>query len=297
MKVFISYSHKQSDWVLGVLVPVLTAASLDVLIDRERAKTGQAVQHLMDGLQADAEKSLLVLSPDYLESDYCQYEMKQALNGKNTSDGVLPVVRHAVTVPEVLESLIWSDLIDDTREEPWTTLLRACEATLAPSAPGWIQACREVTRHLKRGQSINLVTTQKTGKSWRALVEHLQQDHLPGLGRLDLRQGGANTRPGFIRAFLRACNIMEPVPDKPGDLEVFNNAIQNKETPPVIAVTHFDKTAKKKDELDNDLFDAIRYLIEERKLILLIQSRDQSFAELIPDDHPLSFLDLRRVEL
>jgi len=35
MKVFISYSHRQGEWVWSRLVPVLKAASAEVLIDKD----------------------------------------------------------------------------------------------------------------------------------------------------------------------------------------------------------------------------------------------------------------------
>ncbi len=41
-KIFISYSHRQGDWVRGRLAPCLKAGGAEVLIDRERFEAGKA---------------------------------------------------------------------------------------------------------------------------------------------------------------------------------------------------------------------------------------------------------------
>lgn len=61
-------------------------------------------------------------------------------------------------------------------------------------------------------------------------------------------------------------------------------------------MTHFDLTVHRAD-YDVNLFSALRHLVmESRKLVLLIQSR-QPFASLLPRGHPLSEIDVRTVEI
>ena len=43
MKIFVSYSHRQGEWVRDALVPVLRASGSEILIDWERFKAGFAV--------------------------------------------------------------------------------------------------------------------------------------------------------------------------------------------------------------------------------------------------------------
>ena len=75
-----SYSHRQGQWVWERLVPILRAAGCaEVLIDRERFRAGRGVKGQMDATQNQADVSLLVLTPDYLASDYCRHEMTRAL--------------------------------------------------------------------------------------------------------------------------------------------------------------------------------------------------------------------------
>jgi len=78
-KVFISYSHKQGDWVWGRLLPCLRAGGAEVLIDIERFKVGHAVVGQMDAVQDQADRHLLIFSPDYLSSPYCRHEMDRAI--------------------------------------------------------------------------------------------------------------------------------------------------------------------------------------------------------------------------
>jgi hypothetical protein len=47
-KVFVSYCHKQGQWVWDRLVPVLNAGAAEVLIDRERFEAGKAIEGQMD---------------------------------------------------------------------------------------------------------------------------------------------------------------------------------------------------------------------------------------------------------
>lgn len=74
-KVFISYCHKQGEWVWDRLVPVLKAGGANVLIDRERFEAGKAIEGQMDATQDQAERQVLVLSPDDLGRTACTHEL------------------------------------------------------------------------------------------------------------------------------------------------------------------------------------------------------------------------------
>jgi hypothetical protein len=78
-RVFISYCHKQGEWVHGRLLPALRAAGCAAEIDVERGLAGQGVLGQMDAWQDQAEASLLVLTPEYLASPYRRYELDRAV--------------------------------------------------------------------------------------------------------------------------------------------------------------------------------------------------------------------------
>lgn len=133
MRVFVSYRHCQGDWVWERLVPCLKAGGADVLIDKERFRLGKAVVGQMDDLQDQADRHLLVLSPEYLQSDYCQHEMKRALkkDPKFAAGLVLPVLRADCTLPKAFTGWnppLWADFRDDSNAAAWTALLRECGA-------------------------------------------------------------------------------------------------------------------------------------------------------------------------
>lgn len=78
LKIFVSYSHQQSDWVRDRLIPVLRAGGLEVLFD-ERFRAARALVAEMDALQDQADRHVLVLSSDYLKSSPCKHEMNRAV--------------------------------------------------------------------------------------------------------------------------------------------------------------------------------------------------------------------------
>ena len=75
------------------LAPCLRGAGVEVLNDEEHFRIGERVIGEMDALQDQAEVTLLVLTPKYLESLYCQHEMQRALAAANAGRAaVVPVV-------------------------------------------------------------------------------------------------------------------------------------------------------------------------------------------------------------
>lgn len=155
----------------------------------------------MDGYQDAADCAVLVLTPDYLASDYCVHEMKRALRRKQP---IVPIVRATCAVPAEINKRIWIDLGDDSSAAPWDKVLAGCEADLGADAPVWLRARDEARQLLGRGQSVNLVVTGKP--KWRELIAHLQAEHLKDLGIVDLDRGATASRKGLIEEMLKACD-------------------------------------------------------------------------------------------
>lgn len=301
VRVFISYSHQQGTWVWDRLVPVLMAAGADVLIDRERFRAGRSLVGQMDALQDQAERHLLVLSEDYLASDYCCHEMERAIaaNPDFSKGVVLPLLRQACVLPPNLSATLpltgpdpmWLRLEDDTNQQPWSMLLKACKARLRADAPHWLTVRDQVARFLNRGQSVNLVVSRKA--QWRPLLQHLRTEHLPKLAVVNLEKGSTARRRGLIVEILRSLGHRVDPPDEPDDLAELDRLICAG-PPAMICLVHFDQVAFRP-HYGADLFAALRYLMmEKRKLVLLVESRTP-FAALLPRDHPLSSIDIRTV--
>jgi hypothetical protein len=152
-RVFVSYSHRQGQWVWERLAPILRAAGCaEVLIDRERFRAGRGVKGQMDATQEQADVSLLVLTPDYLASDYCRHEMDRALvaDPDYQRDKVLPVERADCDLSafqRAHDPPLWVDLTNDTDPAPWALLLKSLDAThLNTAAPQRMNLREELVR-------------------------------------------------------------------------------------------------------------------------------------------------------
>jgi hypothetical protein len=298
-KIFVSYNHQQGEWVWERLLPCLKAGGAEVLIDRERFKVGKAVVGQMDTVQDQADKHLLVLSPEYLNSTYCKHEMNRVLkrDPKFAQGIILPVLRVVCPLPASFSGWnlpLYANLQDDRQAEPWNALLQQCDANrLGTTAPAWLAARDDIVRLLERGQSVNLVVHGEV--NWRGLLEHISDVHLPDLAVVNLEDPDTTSRHGLPAAISQALGERAPLRQEPHDLAGFK-ALLVARSAAKVALTHFDLVPHRP-YYDVDLFAALRYFImEARKLVLLVQSRT-SFSALLPCNHPLSVIDIKTVKL
>lgn len=295
-KIFISYCHRQGDWVWQRLVPCLKAGGADVRIDVERFKAGVGVIGQMDAAQDECDASLLVLTPEYFERPDCIHEMNRAIaRDPNFANGsTIPVILEKCELPDDIKipKPLWIDLTNDKDSAKWDMLFKVCEADLGADVPHWLEVRDEIVRYLERNQSVNLVVTGYP--KWNELIAHIQTDLLKQLGVVDLDKGSTASRRGLVTEVLKAFGVTRPVPAEPEDLIELDAALSAR-TMSHIAMLHLDNTIRR--NYGTDLFSTLRYLImESRKLALLAQSR-QPFAGIVPQDHPLSAIDLKTVEL
>ncbi len=293
-KVFISYSHQQGEWVWNRLVPCLRAGGAEVLIDRERFEVGKTLYGQMDAVQDTADASVLVLSPQFLSSAPCCHEMERAiaLDPRFERGSVIPVIRQQCPLPDLLKgpNPLYVDLRKDHESQPWDLLLSGCGADLGTDAPHWLAVSDDLQRLLERGQSVNLLVLGDK-VVWRPLVARLQ---LPRLGIVDLQPGRTASRRLLVREILRSLGARGRVPPEPEDLAELDRVLDKSERS-WLALTHSDLVPYR--NYGVDLFAALRYhLTESRRLVLLIQSH-KPFATLLPEDHPLSNVDVKTVEL
>lgn len=303
MKVFVSYCHRQGPWVLGTLVPCLKAGGVEVLVDAERFRAGHALVGQMDALADQAEKSLLVLSAGYFASEYCRHELARAVaRDPGFARGfTVPVLFEPCTLPDALAKAepLRADLLDPLSAPGWKLVLDAAGADLGCPAPRWIQARDELVDLLGRNRSVNFVVPHRDGGArpkWRELIAHLKDRHFADLGCVDLERGAAASRQGLVELILDAVGHRQAVPAKPRDLAVLDRALHGRGAPPKLAMLHFDMAVPRLDEYGVDLFAAMRSLVEDGKMVLMVHSR-RPFMELAPREHPLSEIQLAFVEL
>jgi len=294
--VFISYNHKQGDWVLNNLLPCLRAGGAEVRIDIERFRAGKEVVAQMDAEQDVSDLSVLVLSPEYLASAMCRHEMQHAL----ARNKFVAVLRADCAAPDEVKKTLYVDLRDDKAADKWDLLLRECEADLGAAAPDWLYARDEIVRRLRDDYSVNLVVPRVANHSkpkWRELLAHIQKDFFPEMGEVDLQRGVNTARHGLVNEMLLACGASLMVPKEPDDLIVLARYFEQRPTPARLALTHFDMVVHRPN-YEVNLFAALRHLMtERRKLALLIHSRTH-FVQLLPAHHPLSSItNLITIEL
>lgn len=300
MKVFVSYSHAQQDWVRKRLVPVLEAGGTDALVDYRVFRAGRTVPGQMDATQDQADLNLLCLSKDYYASAPCQHEMNRAIAkdpGFN-SGMVVPLRLDAEPLPPAITAPdpLYIDFRNDADPTRWELLQQECGCDLGIAAPLWLDARDAVVAELGRYKSVNLVTLA-TNARWRELLRHVAADHLPDLALVDLQHGATSTRDGLLAAMLHAFGSRSAMPSPPDDLRAFTQQILALGRKVRVGLTHFD-LAPHRAGYDVDLFAALRWLVmeERRPLVLLVQSR-APLMRLLPANHPLSEIDAVTVEL
>jgi hypothetical protein len=297
LKVFISYSHAQSEWVLGCLDPCLRAGGAEVLVDHREFVAGSVVIGQMDAIQDQADRHVLVLSREYLTSEYCIHEMERAIALDPTfcRQIIIPVLRDGSELPDIIDrhQPIYVDLRDDGMRDPWHRLLSACGASLGTTAPAWLKARDDISALLAQDKSVNLVV--KGGVKWDQLLDHLVARPELRLANIDLLDPATVPRRGLIAAMLTALGSNISVPQPPEDLPQLGRVLGSLGRSRLV-FRHFDMVLNRPD-YGVDLFAALRFMVmDKRQLVVLAQSRTP-FAALLPQANPISKIYVETVEL
>src|SRR6266542_2673196 len=72
--VFISYSHKDEEWVVNILLPALEAAGLKVCIDFRDFVPGKPSRHNMRDACKESAYTVLVMTPAWMASEWTSFE-------------------------------------------------------------------------------------------------------------------------------------------------------------------------------------------------------------------------------
>lgn len=109
--VFISYSHRNKDWVRGWLAPQLKNAGLKVCIDHENFEPGAPSIIEMERAVLQSRKTVLVLTPEYLQSEWTEFEniLVQTLDPAAHQRRLLPVLLVRCELPLRIGILTYLD--------------------------------------------------------------------------------------------------------------------------------------------------------------------------------------------
>jgi tetratricopeptide (TPR) repeat protein len=140
--VFISYSHRDRGWVHGQLLPRLKAArvgrrKMRVCIDTECFRPGYPVFDEMKRAVLTSAKTVVVLSPDYLDSGFADFEhiLQRTVDLKERQYRAIPLKLKPCDIPEDISMLIYIDFtVAPPHDEPLERVIAAIKGEL-PKAP------------------------------------------------------------------------------------------------------------------------------------------------------------------
>jgi TIR domain len=128
---FVSYSHKDDQFVLA-LVERLQAQGLEIRYDRVALHVGDSLTRALTHEITNGDFLIAVVSPDSVESEWCQTEVALAMNqgiGQRLPK-VLPVRFGSVEMPPMLQDTVWVDADRENQETVARRLAAAMRAHL-----------------------------------------------------------------------------------------------------------------------------------------------------------------------
>jgi tetratricopeptide (TPR) repeat protein len=142
--VFISYSSKDKEWVRGELLQRIEKAGLRAFIDfRDFTRGAISIKEMERGV-TECRKTLLILTPDYIGSEWAEIEarMGQTLSPANRDLRLIPLLKTHCDKPLSIASLTHIDFTDGADHDlAWRQLLIALGA--APELPEVAQPSRD----------------------------------------------------------------------------------------------------------------------------------------------------------
>jgi hypothetical protein len=136
--VFISYSSKDKEWVRGELLQRIEKAGLRAFIDfRDFTPGAPGIKEMERGARK-CPKTLLILTPDYVESEWCEIEtlMGQTLSPANRDLRMIPLLKTPCEKPLRIAALTHVDFTDGADFDlAWRQLLTALGAAPEPLQP------------------------------------------------------------------------------------------------------------------------------------------------------------------
>jgi len=106
-------------------LPKLKSFNLQVCIDFEDFSPGRYIIENVAEAIYSSRKTVAVLSPDFINSDWCRKELMMALKRVNNEYRVIPVMYRECQVPLFLSGVTYLDWCNaDVRDTFWEQLLK-----------------------------------------------------------------------------------------------------------------------------------------------------------------------------
>jgi hypothetical protein len=130
--IFISYSHKDEEWVVNTLLPTLEKAGLKVCVDFRDFVPGKPSRHNMREACKKSAFTLLVITPAWLVSEWTEFESLLTFlhdpSGKRQR--TIPILLKKCDLPEDIRIYTYIDFTRKDREDmEWKRLSKVLGVT------------------------------------------------------------------------------------------------------------------------------------------------------------------------
>lgn len=175
--VFISYSHNDSDWVRGYLLPMLDSWGLQVAIDNKVFIPGETLDAHIQETILKSEHVIFVCTQHFMASTWCLLEVEKTL--AQTSIDCIPLVLDgAKHVPESLSNITWADLTDLQHDEnQWKKLCTALNGAWSERSDAVLADLQDLASFFG-GFMNNKTTTYVVQRSHNVVHEKQPVDHM-----------------------------------------------------------------------------------------------------------------------
>jgi hypothetical protein len=136
--VFISYNHQNSDWVRKALLPRLEREGLRVCVDYRDFEIGAPSLVNIENAVELSRKTLLVLTPDWIASQWTEFEalLIQTKDPAGRGRRILPLMVESCQLPDRLQVFTYLDLTNPGEFDfQMQRLVAAIRSTPLPPAP------------------------------------------------------------------------------------------------------------------------------------------------------------------
>lgn len=206
LKVYVSYAWKaeEDSGVVAALEEALAGEGIELVRDVRRVGYGESIRAFMDEIAA-AEQVVVVLSPQYVESPYCMYELIEMAQLGDFRERVCPILLEGVPISQPSwRNQVWSSW--ESRYRALKAELDATDSVLAEQSLDDLKAYSRIF-HNVLGPLVTLADTNALSE-----VAHRQTNFAALIARLRGR-GGREARQ--VKSPPLAQKPREPSPPTP----------------------------------------------------------------------------------
>ncbi|RLD03962.1 MAG: hypothetical protein DRI56_11790 [Chloroflexota bacterium] len=175
--VFISYSHKDENWVVGTLLPRLEKEGLVVCIDSRDFKPGVPSIVNMENAAEESRHTVLVLTPNWTNSEWTDFEtiLVQTDDPAGRRQKMIPLMLEQCNLPKRVKPLTYIDFTRlDRQDIAWWQLFNSLGVDLPGHAPSLTPTSNPILV-FPQNQRLPIKDTHKSPQFWQTLGNWFRQ--------------------------------------------------------------------------------------------------------------------------